>query len=461
MAKLKGDRFDNVIDGTLFDDIIKGKAGNDILSGLAGNDIINGGKDDDRLFGNDGDDFLIGKKGKDYLDGGAGKDVLDGGRGEDELRGGSEDDVLIGGAAGDTLFGDDGNDILIGDKGLVTASGAIKHLGGGSDESGGSGFGLSGGSRGSDGSDGSGGSGASGEHGGSDYLNGGIGDDILIGGAAGDALMGGEGADILIGDNGEVTSAGAVLADPFVGKKSDNDVLDGGEGDDLIFGQNGDDTILGGTDDGSIEVGGLYYPAGFNNDPVDLADIANPGDFASVEVISGNDRIGKLTTLGDLPDGDNVFRIDNFGPNSVETTYIVDLVGGGEFEITVPANSRTVINTGSANLTVRLLDEDRNLLQTKAANDNPISFDPVITIEVGDVLTGGDGADEFVYNVGDGVDEITDFELGIDNITLAGRTAADVSISVEDGNSLITFSDDPNGAILVDNVALTVDDLSF
>ncbi|MBS4773935.1 MAG: hypothetical protein KHX55_06650, partial [Proteobacteria bacterium] len=56
---LEGDRYDNTMNGTAYDDIFIGHAGVDTINGKAGNDRIMGGRDDDNLNGGDGDDIYI------------------------------------------------------------------------------------------------------------------------------------------------------------------------------------------------------------------------------------------------------------------------------------------------------------------------------------------------------------------------------------------------------------------
>ncbi|MBX9661274.1 MAG: hypothetical protein K2X00_22185, partial [Nitrospiraceae bacterium] len=101
------------------DDTLHGGAGDDWLFGGAGNDLLDGGENADVLLGEAGNDTLIGGMGNDELNGDNaylpealhGDDWLDGGEGDDKLFGGAGDDVLIGGK---------GNDILVGGKGKDT-----------------------------------------------------------------------------------------------------------------------------------------------------------------------------------------------------------------------------------------------------------------------------------------------------------------------------------------------------
>ena len=54
-----------------------------------------------------------------------------------------------------------------------------------------------------------------------------------------------------------------------------------------------------------------------------------------------------------------------------------------------------------------------------------------------DIYTGGAGADRFVLALGQGIDTITDFEVGIDQISLGGLTPDGVKLSELSGGTLV------------------------
>ena len=56
-----------------------------------------------------------------------------------------------------------------------------------------------------------------------------------------------------------------------------------------------------------------------------------------------------------------------------------------------------------------------------------------------DTYTGGAGADQFVFDLAQGVDTITDFEFGVDQISLGGLTPAGVKF-FELGNDTLVLT---------------------
>lgn len=122
-----GTEGNDVIIGTNGRDFAVAGAGDDWLSLLAGDDVGIGGKgkdwvsgdaDDDLLIGGDDDDHVLGGTGNDLLSGDAGADEVDGGAGKDILSGGRGDGDIVAGGTGDDIFRynrGDGTDVLIDD----------------------------------------------------------------------------------------------------------------------------------------------------------------------------------------------------------------------------------------------------------------------------------------------------------------------------------------------------------
>jgi len=75
----------------------------------------------------------------------------------------------------------------------------------------------------------------------------------------------------------------------------------------------------------------------------------------------------------------------------------------------------------------------------------PVKVTPTsVAITAGDVLYGGAGNDTFVYNFGDGVDVIKDYQNG-DTIELHGISPSDVTSVVDHGNTTLLIGDGAGG----------------
>ncbi|MGH6893166.1 MAG: calcium-binding protein, partial [Dongiaceae bacterium] len=83
------------------------------IKGKKGDDILNGTSQSDSIFGGAGNDQLYGHQGNDFLSGGLGNDLLEGGEGNDALSGGGGNDVIDGGLGDDDLAGDAGADVFL------------------------------------------------------------------------------------------------------------------------------------------------------------------------------------------------------------------------------------------------------------------------------------------------------------------------------------------------------------
>ncbi|ABD53983.1 Hint domain-containing protein [Jannaschia sp. CCS1] len=136
-----------------------------------------------------------------------------------------------------------------------------------------------------------------------------------------------------------------------------DDSIIAGDGDDFIMANDGNDTIEGGAGDDDIEGGGG-------------ADSIDGGD--------GNDFIAGYDVAGLAANSERVNTDD--GAN--------DTLSGGAGEDTLLGGAGDDDLDGGA---------DNDTLKGGTGNDS---------------LTGGDGDDTFVYNVGDGLDTITDFNAG-------------------------------------------------
>ncbi|NEN96274.1 MAG: hypothetical protein F6K50_12235 [Moorea sp. SIO3I7] len=244
---IRGDRYDNRLEGGHGDDRLWGNGNNDTLIGGSGHDTLSGGSEDDTLVGGSGNDFLRGTWGNDNLYGGYNDDTLGGGQGDDYLFGGVGNDRIMGDVGNDTLEGSSGQDTLSGGSGddLIEAGTEDDTLRGGE---------------------------------GNDTLKGGSGNDYLRGDQGNDSLEGGSGNDYLIGASGNDSLDGG----------SDHDTLKGSSGNNYLIGGSGDDLLDGGRNHDSLEGGsGNDYLIGGLGD--DLLDGGQHHDF--LKGGSGNDSL--------------------------------------------------------------------------------------------------------------------------------------------------------------------------
>lgn len=191
---------------------------------------------------------------------------------------------------------------------------------------------------------------------GNDYLEGNGGNDILYGNDGNDSIYGGAGNDLLRGGNG-------------------NDVLVGGMGDDTIFGGNGDDRAV--LDGGGKDV--VYM--GDGNDSVSAVSKSTPADIS-------------------LGNGDDYAFISSANAS-------VD--GGAGHDYIYAGNKGIVAKGGAGNDTLEA---------TRAYIDNDYLSGKITTPDLSTRLTGGAGADTFVFNFNTAA-TITDFVHGQDKIDLS------------------------------------------
>ena len=436
--------------------ILNGDTGDEMLVGTSQKDTISGLGGADTLSGNGGDDFLVGGAGADVLVGGAGADVMAGGAESDNyyvddagdtvienpgegtvdtvfftdvagvlsaeveygfslgtaasLTGNSADNVLIGGYAtvAQTLTGNDGNDFL---SGTAVA----------------------------------------------DTLDGGNGVDTLLGRGGGDQLSGGAGSDnyyveLLADVVTELAGPGAGINDIVYtnvnatlaanvevmftygaatsvdGNSQDNAMLavysthamrlDSYEGNDILYGSSFSDGLFAGADD-DIMFGSAGGPDG-------ASDFMFGGD--------GNDQyfVQEASDQVDEDPGqgtDTVYAALNYTLGAdLETLFIYGAATTGTGNGADNALIGSYINTGVA-------------LNALAGNDTVIGGGGADTLTGGldnDMLTGAAGADDFIFNAGDGLDTILDFNQGeADQVHISTVMAADFTDLINNHSSVV------------------------
>ncbi|WP_426954437.1 SdrD B-like domain-containing protein [Muricoccus radiodurans] len=239
---------------------------------------------------------------------------------------------------------------------------------------------------------------------GSTVINLGDGNDGYPGNDQPEIVRGNGGNDNINGLGGNDTSYGDDGSDALNGHDG-NDYLDGGRGDDNVQGQAGNDVILGG-DGNDIGEGGsgndtLMSGAGDDNMQGELGDDSLFGGDGD-DLLTGNE--GNDVVVG----GD--------GSDSLQGADGLDLVIGGR---------------------------DAGRMQLDAEGH-------VTGVGVGDVLEGNAGADRFIWQAGDGVDLLLDFNPNEgDTLTIYGYSGFSVIERTPEGRMALYLG--PNAGFILNN----------
>ena len=460
-GEIKGTELADSLTGTNSSEEIYGYGENDKIYAAEGNDNVVGGEGNDTIFAEDGDDILIGGEGNDYLNGGDGVDtyVFEAGFGKDEIDNSSKTDA--GGLANPDIiqFGEGilpsqtqlqryNYDLIIrvsyedgkaddtvtvlgyfNEQGLSNATvGKIQFFDGttwdyeyvithwnsvaGSD----GGMTFEGTSE-------------------NDTLNGTAHNDVLIGGAGNDTLRGNDGNDTLQGGNGDDRVEG--------GNGDDRYLWNWGDGLDTLYDFNNHDTIVFGS---NISEKDLVYRNEGNNlriivkgnegQGLILQDFFNGNLNYKIEDLKFYD--GKIIHLSEIP---LILQQKNTS-EEIKTTSYGDTVYANNGDDTVNGgDGNDIIYGGRGNDTLR-------------GNNGA---DTLIGGTGNDYLNGGYGDDTYIYNVGDGVDTIEDYENNSttgknDKIKFgAGITYDDLSFARDGSNLIITLFNDICQQITIKN----------
>ncbi|ADE11832.1 VCBS domain-containing protein [Sideroxydans lithotrophicus] len=418
----------DVLSGGAGDDILNGGAGNDVLNGGTGNDVLNGGTGSDTYVYNlgDGSDRIT-DSGRQYYDWqtrqyrNADTNVLSFGAGitadmltvsydsvtlaatlvlsnGDTIEIGAPDNLAIQTlqfADGSTLdvntlvgqqtltqVGTEGNDVLTGSDSIMFRD-SIQGLGG---------------------------------------------DDTLYGGAGGDTLDGGAGNDTLYGQSG-------------------NDILIGGTGNDTLSGGGGNDTYVYNLGDGADTIIDLVgtHPEGWGQWPTPDINTLSFGSGITPDMVKIRfvpdpaDPTGSTGSIVfDLGNGDTI----NVGSGiqtssnynlSVQTVQFAD---GSSFTIDqmLRRNKFYVEGTATAESMTGFNHFYGNNLQGMGGDDTLTGTEGNDILSGGagnDVLIGMGGSDTYIYNFGDGADQIVDYPSGTQ--TASGWVAGTNTLSFGTG----------------------------
>jgi Ca2+-binding RTX toxin-like protein len=399
-------------------DASTGSNGNDTLTGSASNDTLTGGEGDDG-------DTSTGSNCNDILVGGNGNDVLIGGIGNDTLTGGAGNDTLTGGEGRDTFNVDSGTDTITDWGSLIprtgnvhdAQSGQVLVIWGGYTTT--DTLSVSAGATalitGNDSSEtiavleaanagtiiinGDGGNDKLGGSTGTDIINGGTGNDLLVGGAGNDILTGGAGNDLLDGGNG---------SDTFNVDAGNDTITDWNSTDTLNVSSGATAIIVDpwqsmfNSDISILESGWAIYPCMYASGRslyFSVADANNAGVII-VKGEYGNDELIGSTGRDSL-----------IGGSGSDT-----LIGG--------AGDDTLI--GGIGATGR---------------EWPANVGDPSIIGKGDLLSGGEGSDVFVFDLSTDTgstwataDTITDFASGVDNFDVSTAAGTNSNFVAANGS---------------------------
>lgn len=161
-------------------------------------------------------------------------------------------------------------------------------------------------------------------------------------------------------------------------------------------------------------------------------------------ISSGN---GKNTVDLTLSSGANLVLTGN-GNDSVIGGLGADTISGG--------NGKDVLGGGAGNDVISGGNGKDDVtggldIGTFSSTTDILTSVTTTAFTAGDILTGGNGNDSFHYALGDGVDQITDFDAGNDQLVLEGITA-DQLLSFTDGTDLYIGVNDGLGGMTANSV---------
>lgn len=446
-----GSNGNDTIYGTDAEENMNGRGGNDKIYAGGGNDTVLGGDGDDYLYGEDGNDVLQGESGNDYLIGGDGDDILTGGTGNDYLAGGNGTDLYLfnKGFGHDTVDNIDADaegtapDVIRFGEEILTQNVELKRQG----------FDLIITVGYDDGSkedsvrilsyfDRQGTTGtvvdriefADGTVWDYDYVSehwnsvpGEGGGETIDGNEQDNSLSGTDGDDILLGYDGDDSLFG----------NGGNDWIEGGRGDDFLSGGAGNDTYFWSPGDGLDTVND-----GENNDTIIFGEgvYANEIKFRCINdhdlqiMVGGSDKQGiiirdffygteRIYKTLQFADGSEM-RLSDKGFELWQTDEKEEITAGGFDDIIHAGGGDDRVNAGHGN-------------------------DTIIGGRGNDILYGGEGDDAYVWNRGDGLDEIWE-DAGSDTIRFGeGIAFDDLTFAYENGYLLITVDGDDKQGVKI------------
>ena len=275
-------------------------------------------------------------------------------------------------------------------------------------------------------------------------IDAGEGDDIISIGSG--VVNLGEGTNFVAASDGSSTVTGG-SGDDTVNLVKGNLTADVGEGNNHVTSGAGDDVIMAGSGDDFVH-------AGAGNNTLDLGDgdntvhtiLADSGFLTSIGQTTVTTGSGSDTFI--IAPGEGVLTITNY-----DDSDRFELVGfKPDFSAAISFSDLTIAQDGDDTIITLTGTEDvLAILQNVQADtidgsDFGVEAPPLTGTDGADMLigtdgddlidglagndtyTGGAGADIFTFAIAQGVDTITDFEVGIDQISLGGLTPEGITL---------------------------------
>ena len=452
MAKIFGEPYSELLEGSSQKDTIYGDGGDDYIFGYAGNDSLNGGDDNDSIVGGKGTDTLTGGDGEDvfFYANGDGNDVITDYTEEDKIQ------ITSGDVTSVSLKGNDV--ILTVGKGSITVKDAkdktvtyidkdgvphpfpeiVKYNSKGTSAT-------------------------------------------LLSAYNKDGYTPTEYSDYAgtlktidaSAVEHDISIIGNKLANRIIGSEED-DYIDGGAGKDTILGGDGNDSIKGGKGNDNLTGGDgsdvFIYANDDGNDVItdyDEEDIIKFTSGTATAKTSGDNVIftlgqGKVTVLGgknhvityEDSEGTKLYPANPLKLNAAGTAAtLLKNYRGTLFDATTNAY---VADYADILKTINGSAVTHDIAITGNGNANKITGskhnDTLTGGKGNDTLIGGDGQDVFVYNSGDGKDVITDYTEGEDVIKIASGSIKSITNKNDDvvftvGTGTITVKNAKNKVI--------------
>ncbi|HOG16695.1 MAG TPA: calcium-binding protein [Syntrophales bacterium] len=252
-----------------------------------------------------------------------------------------------------------------------------------------------------------------------DTIDAGDGNDVVSAGSGNDTVYGGDGNDVLYGgcylDGGNDILLGGAGNDVLYGEYGD-DILDGGPGDDLYawvpYQTDGNDTFVYGRESGNDTIQrGINGSSNLNgSDTVLFGEGLTPDsfDYLSTGLATGGDLVIRIKDTGETLTIKNWFAHDFY---KVEKFRFAD---GTELNASAVSELAQITVTGTEgddNLSAAVVSNRRNTVYGLAGNDTLAGGyrDDLLAGGTGnDALNGGAGQDTYRFDLGDGIDTITD-----------------------------------------------------